>query len=475
MTLNSPSGSQPITAALLRERLHDIWPEVHERWRQLVSVPSIAWPSFDGTQVRRSAELVAGFAERLGFDHVEVVSAQNPDGSDGYPAVLARKEAPAGRPTVLLYGHHDVQPVGDESAWDTPPFELTKIDYRVFGRGASDDKAGVIVHLTAIELLAERLDVGVVLFIEGEEEAGSPSFNDFLHRYRERLAGDVIVVADSGNWAPGRPALTASLRGMVALEFTVTTLDHAVHSGMYGGVVPDAALAITRLLATLHDDDGAVAVPGLVASGEGDIEYEPEVFRSDAGVLADTQLIGRGSVSSRVWNQPALTLIGLDIPDVENASNTLQPRMRAKVSMRLAPGQDADAALAALKAHLSAHVPFGARLEFGPWEAGSPWRADPTDPVVGLAHEALSEGFGHESVSMGLGGSIPFIADLLEVFPTASILVTGVEDPDSRAHSANESQYLPDLKSAIVSEALLLDKLAGRGGAGAQHDTDNDR
>ncbi|WAL40735.1 dipeptidase [Brevibacterium sp. BRM-1] len=456
--------SQPAapTAAELRAQLSERMPAIIARLRELVAIESIAWPSMDPANVEASARRVAELAADAGFEQVEVLRGKNPDGTDGYPAVVARRPAPAGRPTVVLYAHHDVQPTGSPEDWDSEPFEAVVRGDRLFGRGAADDKAGIMVHLAALELLGDRLDCGVVLFAEGEEEAGSPSFSDFIHRYRDRLAGDVIVVADSGNWAPGVPALTSSLRGMAALEFTVRTLDHAVHSGMYGGVVPDAALAMTRLLATLHGPDGSVAVAGLGGSHEVEVDYDEAQVRTDSGVLDSTELIGTGPLSSRVWTQPSITVIGLDIPAVDSSSNTLQAAMRAKVSVRVAPGEDPAAALEALRRHLSAHVPFGATLTFGPSEAGSPWRADPSDPVVGLAREALTDGFGAPCELTGLGGSIPFIADLLEVFPGASILVTGVEDPDSRAHSANESLYLPDFESAIVSEALLLARLGAQ-------------
>src|SRR5699024_10448916 len=229
------------------------------------------------------------------------------------------------------------------------------------------------------------LGVGVVLFVEGEEEAGSPSFRNFLRTHRDRLAGDVIVVADSGNWAVGTPALTTSLRGMASLEFTVTTLDHAVHSGMYGGAVPDAALAMTRLLASLHDEDGAVAVDGLRGDETADVDYAEEVLRRDSGVLDGVDLIGRGSLASRIWTQPSITVIGLDLPDVDVSSNTLQHSVRAKLSIRVSPGQTPAEALAAVRAHLLRSAPFGARVEFGAEEGGSPWRADLSDPVVQTA------------------------------------------------------------------------------------------
>lgn len=460
MTDSNPASTAPLTAAALRTELEAIMPRVLDSLGSLVAIPSIAWPTLDPAPVRASAEAVADLARAAGFDRVDILTAHTPDGTPGYPAVVASIPAPPGRPTVVLYAHHDVQPTGDESLWDTPPFTATRVGDRLFGRGAADDKAGIMVHLTALELLGERLGVGVTLFVEGEEEAGSPSFRDFLERYRERLTGDVIVVADSGNWAAGVPALTSSLRGMAALEFTVRTLDHAVHSGMYGGLVPDAMLAMTRLLATLHDDAGAVAVPGLVRRETADVEYEEGELRRDSGVLPDIALIGSGSLASRLWAQPSITVIGLDNPHVDDSSNTLQASLRAKLSIRLAPGDSPESALAAVKQHLAEAVPFGAQIEFGPEESGSPWQADADDPVTALAQQALSDGFGVECVRMGLGGSIPFIADLTAVFPAASILVTGVEDPDARAHSANESLYLPDFASAIVSEALLLDRLA---------------
>lgn len=456
-------------AADLHTALDAIFPSVRDQLASLVAIPSIAWPSFDQSHVRRSAEAVAALAEEVGFQRVEILTAAKPDGEQGRPAVVASIPAPEGRPTVLLYAHHDVQPTGDESQWDTKPFEATEVGDRIYGRGAADDKAGILVHLTALRLLGDDLGVGVTLFVEGEEEAGSPSFRAFLETYEERLRGDVIVVADSGNWEAGTPALTSSLRGMCSLEFTVRTLDHAVHSGLYGGAVPDAMLAMTRLLGTLHREDGSVAVAGLVGSQggsgsapESEVDYAEEAFRRDSGLLDGVDAIGAGAISSRLWNQPAVTVIGLDLPDVDVSSNTLQPSVRAKVSVRLAPGDSPESAIAAVRAHLEEHVPFGAQIEFGATEGGKPWSADASDPVVATAREALSAGFGKDAVLTGLGGSIPFIADLLEVFPQASILVTGVEDPDARAHSANESLYVPDFRAAIVSEALLLESLAER-------------
>ena len=451
-------STSALDSAQLHAELDSIFDEVLSNLTDLVAIPSVAWPSFDAANVTASAEAVAGLARDLGLD-VDILSADQPDGTPGYPAVVASAPAPEGAPTVLLYAHHDVQPPGRAEDWDTEPFVATRKGDRLFGRGAADDKAGIMVHLTALRLLADRLGVGVTLFFEGEEEAGSPSFRSFLETYRDRLRADVIVVADSGNWAAGTPALTTSLRGMCAVEFEVSTLDHAVHSGMYGGVAPDAMLAMTKLLATLHDANGSVAVPGLHSSAETDIDYDEATLRTDSGVLPDTELIGSGTLASRLWTQPSITVIGLDIPDVAVSSNTLQSSLKAKLSIRLAPGDTPASAVGAIEEHLRVNLPFGAQLSIGETEGGSPWQADESDPVVQTARQALTDAWGTESVTMGIGGSIPFIADLLDVFPNASILVTGVEDPDARAHSANESLYLPDFKAAIVAEALLLQRL----------------
>lgn len=428
----------------------------------LVAIPGIAWDSFDPKELDKCAGRVRTLISDTGFDDVEILRANKPDGAPGAPGIIARRPARPGQPTVLLYAHLDVQPPGERDLWETEPFEATVIGDRIFGRGAADDKAGIMAHLAAIRALGDDLDVGVTLFFEGEEEAGSPSFRNFLETYRDRLEADVIVVADSGNWTTEIPALTTSLRGLASLEFEVATLDHAVHSGMYGGPVADAATAMIRLLSTLHSGDGSVAVPGLVSAAPPEIDYPEDTLRADAGVLDGVHLLGTGGLAERLWTKPSLTVIGMDLPKVDVASNTMQGRVKAKISMRLAAGQDADAALESLKQHLRTNAPFGAQITFTAEETGKPWSAPKDAPATRIAHEALTEAWGTQSVDIGIGGSIPFIADLIELFEDAEILVTGVEDPDSRAHSANESLHVPGFKKAILSEALLLEKLGSK-------------
>lgn len=431
----------------------------------LVRIPSIAFPGFDRAEVARSADAVKALLDDLGiFERVEIRTAVVPEtGVPGMPAVLATRRARNGRPTILLYAHHDVQPVGDESLWESPPFEPTVRGGRLYGRGAADDKAGIMAHVGALRALVAALgsdvDLGVNLFIEGEEEAGSASFAAFLHENADALRADVIVVADSGNWDATTPALTVSLRGNARFTLTVRTLEHASHSGMFGGAVPDAMLATIRLLDTLWDEDGAVAVDGVIERDAETPEYSEETLRDEAGLPAGVQPIGRGSILSRIWNKPSVTVTGIDAPSVRNASNTLTPEVSVVISMRVAPGQDARTAYAALEAHLRAHAPFGAELTFSDIDCGDGFLVDTSGTAVTAARAALEDGYGAAPVDIGVGGSIPFIADLVREFPQAQILVTGVEDPHARAHSPNESLHLDTFRHALLSEALLLERL----------------
>jgi len=319
-----------------------------------------------------------------------------------------------------------------------------------------------MVHLGALAALGGESGLGVTLFVEGEEEVGSPTFKDFLAAYADRLVADVIVVADSNNWKVGVPSLTTSLRGVVTAEFTVRTLDHALHSGMYGGPVLDAVTCAARLVATLHDADGAVAVRGLASYDDATAEYAEEDLRADTGLLDGVRLTGRGSIASRLWTQPSLTVIGMDVTSTAEASNTLIPACTVRLSLRVAPGQDPGEAAQALVRHLEENAPFGARVEASVEETGPAFKAAGDSPAASAGRWALARAWGRPPVDIGVGGSIPFIADLHDAFPEADILVTGVEDPDTRAHSQNESLHLGDWRNAILAEALLLSRLAGQ-------------
>ncbi|WP_103062748.1 M20/M25/M40 family metallo-hydrolase [Actinomyces qiguomingii] len=456
-----------ITAQAARTAVRASFERVVADLTDLVAIPSVSATGHDPTQVSRSAEHVAALLRDAGLQ-ARVSSVAGP-GGPGRPAVLAHRQGPAGAPRVLLYAHHDVQPVGDPGKWrQADPFTAERRGERLYGRGAADDGAGVITHAHALRLLAElndgELPCSVTVFIEGEEEVGSPSFENFLGAYREQLDADVIVVADSSNWRVGVPALTTSLRGVVQVDVRLDVLDHALHSGQYGGPVIDAVTAMCRLIATLHDDRGDVAVEGLIShplAAPGSPEYSESDFRADAGVLDGVALAGTGDLTARLWTKPALAVIGMDVTALPVAGNVLAPSCTARLSLRIAPGQDPAAALAALEAHLRAHIPFGAVLTVSSGEMGPAFDGAADTPAGRAAHWALTEAFGTEAVNIGQGGSIPFIATLKETFPEAQVLVTGIEDPDTRAHSEDESMHLGDLERIVTAEILLLARLGG--------------
>src|SRR3954470_8765689 len=390
----------------LRSRLAAVMSGFRADLETLVRIPSVSAPAFDQQQVEASAAAVAELLRAAGLPEVEILRV-----AGGAPAVVGRRPAPGGAPPVLVYAHHDVQPPGDPTLWDTPAFVPTERGGRLYGRGSSDDKAGVAVHLAALRTLADDLGVGVTVFVEGEEEIGSPTFAPFLAAHRERLAADVIVVADSGNWRIGVPALTTSLRGLVDGVFTVRTLDHAVHSGMYGGAVPDAMTATVRLLSAFWDADGSLAVDGLLSGEADDLGYAESDLRADTGVLDGVRLLGTGRLESRLWAGPALTITGIDAPSVATSSNTLLPSVAVKFSLRIPPGQDPAAAFAAVQAHVRAHAPWGATAEVALGEAGRPWAGQIDGPVYDVARWALEQAWGRRPVHMGVGGSIPFIPE----------------------------------------------------------------
>lgn len=441
----------------LVDRVREVLPSVRRDLEDLVRIESVWADPGRRSEVHRSAQAVADLLSQAGFGDVKIVS------EGGAPAVIARHPAPPGAPTVLLYAHHDVQPEGDRGQWASPPFEPTERDGRLHGRGSADDKAGIATHLAAFRAHGGRPPVGVTVFVEGEEESGSPSLARLLAAHRDTLAADVIVIADSDNWSVDTPALTVSLRGLVDCVVEVATLDHGLHSGLWGGVVPDALTVLVRLLASLHDDDGNVAVAGLHETDTAALnypDYPAERVRTDSGLLDGVSEIGSGSVPQRLWAKPAITVIGIDTTPIEKASNTLIPRARAKVSMRVAPGGDAAAHLNALTAHLQSHAPWGAHVSVTRGDLGEPYAIDASGDVYDAARAAFRRAWGAEPIDMGMGGSIPFIAEFAAAFPQAKILVTGVEDPGTQAHSINESLHLGVLERAAISEALLLANLA---------------
>lgn len=428
---------------------------IREELESLVRIPSVSHPGHDPAQVRRSAEETARI---LGDSGLEARLLEVPEAP---PAVLATYPAPPGAPTVLLYAHHDVQPTGPRELWHSEPFEPVERSGRLYGRGTSDDKCGVVIHAGAMRAWQGKPPVGIKAFVEGEEEWGSPNLATFLERYGPELRADAIVLADAGMWREGYPGLTVSLRGIVACDVEVRTLDHAVHSGEFGGPVPDALTVLARTLAKLHDDKGNVAVPGIATGPADPLDLSEDELRRQTGLRPGVRLIGEGGLTERMWTRPSVSVLGIDAPRIEGSTNQLVPFARARVSMRIPPGQDPDAAMGALVEHLQASVPWGAEVTLTPRNSGRPYRVDPGGPAYDAMRRAMREAWGREATLMGMGGTIPFVADFKRAFPEATVLLTGAADPTSNAHSEDESLSLADLERSVVAEGLFFAHLAG--------------
>lgn len=422
---------------------------------RLISIPSISSMPEHDADVAACADAVSGLFRDLGASEVKLL-----DGG-GKPAVWANFPGPEGTPTVLLYAHYDVQPTGDADAWTSPAFEPTERGGRLYARGSADDKGGVALHLAALRVFNGKPPVGVKVFIEGEEEIGSPTMPTLLDRYRDELAADVYVVADSVNWEVGKPSLTTSLRGVADCQVTVSTLAEGLHSGQFGGVVPDALTALCRVLATLHDEAGNVAIEGLVSGPGPDLDYPEDRLLEETGLLEGVSQIGDGSVVERMWFKPSASVLAIDATPVAKASNTLIPSARAKVSVRLVPGQDPVAAAKALEDHLRKNAPWGAHVDVAAGQCGAPSRITLDGPRAEAAKAAFREAFGVEAVEIGCGGSIPIVAEFADRNPGALVLVTAVTDPNSRMHGIDESLDLGDFAKAALAETLLLNNLAG--------------
>ena len=436
----------------LADTVHAQQPQVRDDLAALVAVESVSADPARRDRVQASAEAVAALLTGAGCPDVRIVAA------GGMPAVIGRYPAPLGAPTVCLYAHHDVQPEGDPATWLTAPFVATERGERLHGRGTADDKGGFAVHLAALRAFDGQPPVGVTVFVEGEEEIGSPSLERLLTQEHDALAADVFAIADSVNWDVGTPAFTTSLRGLADCVVTVSTLDHAVHSGSFGGPVPDALTTLCRLLGTLHDEQGDVAVEGLAVAEPADLDYPEERLRAEAGLLDGVGWIGTGTLVERLWSKPAIAVIALTTTPVAQASNTLIPSAQAKISLRVAPGDDAVAALGHLDRHLQEHVSWGAQVRVDRGDTGQPALIPFDGPYAEAARTAFREAWGTDAVFVGQGGSIPMVAAFREAFPGATVLVTAVSDPDSRPHGANESLHPGDLERACLAEALMLER-----------------
>jgi cysteinylglycine-S-conjugate dipeptidase len=447
----------------LRARIAADMPRVIAELERLVRIPSMGYRDYDPANVRASAETTRDILGDAGVADVRLLEL---DG--GHPAVFGSLPGPEDAPTVLLYAHHDVQPEGPIEEWDTPPFEPVVKDGRMYGRGAADDKSGIVVHAAAIRSLLEDsgVPVTVKVLVEGEEECSTEHLPALVEGNADLLRADVAVIADGGNYRTGLPTLNASIRGVTDIVVQVRVLPRAQHSGAYGGPIPDAITALARIIATLHDEHGDVAIQGLRRFQWEGTQIPEDEFREESGVLDQIELIGSGTLADRLLTAPAVAVLGVDAPAIAGSSNQIVPVARARVSLRIAPGDDPAAARGALVAHLRRHAPWGVEVTFeegSGFEAGHGYLVDTSSAASRAATEALREAYGRDPIELGSGGSIPLVPMLTQTFPRIDVLIWGAMDDRSLIHSVNESVDLGEIERIALAEALFLRALAGVG------------
>ncbi|MGW3717693.1 M20/M25/M40 family metallo-hydrolase [Streptomyces sp. NPDC005133] len=424
---------------------------------RLTAIPSVSFPGFPPEPLQQAHDLLVDLLRDAGVERIERL-----DLPDTAPIIVAEVPPPSpDAPTVLLYGHYDVQPPGDESLWQSPPFEPTPIDggLGLRARGVADDKANIIVHLGGLRAYEGKPPVGLKIVLEGQEEYGS-AFDDYPPTDPDRFACDAMVIADTGNIRPGSPTLTAGLRGASEVFVEVRTLDEARHSGEFGGAAPDALLVLLTALGTLHDVHGDVAVEGLRREEWTGTAYTQEEFRSLAGVRDGLPLMGTGSLGERLWSGPAITVIGIDAPGVDHAASAVVPYARAKLNLRFHPQQDPEEAQGLLVTHLQSMRPFGIPLTVTSGDAGPGFEPATEGPAYRAARTALREGWGKDPEFVASGGSIPLVNGLSKAAPGAEVLLFGAQDSMCNLHAPNERLLFSELRSAVIAEAAFLREYA---------------
>jgi acetylornithine deacetylase/succinyl-diaminopimelate desuccinylase-like protein len=441
----------------LNVRIADDRTRITEELARLVAIPSVGYDGFDPANVRASADATSGILRDAGLDDVRLLEL---DG--GHPAVFGQIVGPAGAPTVLLYAHHDVQPAADAESWDTDPFEPTIRDGRMYGRGSCDDKCGIVIHAAAIRALIAGgpPPATIKVVVEGEEECSTEHLPDLVKGHADLLRADVAIVADGGNIRTGHPTITTSIRGSSAIKVRVDVLPQAVHSGAFGGPLPDAITALSRMIASLHSDDGEVAVRGLYSFAWAGADVTEQEFRDESHVFPEVRLLGSGSIAERTLSKPSLDVLALEAPRLNEVANQIVPTATAVVGLRMAPGEDYAVAAEKVARHLRKAAPWGVRATVTvEGEPGAGYLVDPSSPSFTAAREALRAAFDHDVVEIGSGGSIPLVPMLAETFPGIQVLIWGAADQLSNYHSRNESVDLGEVVRMAQAEAMFLSAL----------------
>jgi len=431
-----------------------LMPDVVEDLKHLIRYRSVAFPGYPSEPVKAMADATVEVLKQYGLQDVHLI-----DIPGGYPVVYGEIQAPLGAPTIMMYAHYDVQPAQREDGWDTDPWMPLEKGGRIYGRGAADDKSGIMITAASLKIFGGKPPVGIKVLIEGEEET-TGHLEEFITSHPEFFKCDVFIIVDNGNLSVGDPAIITILRGEVSCIIDVQTLDHAVHSGSFGGAAPDALVSLIRILATLHDARGDVAVKGLRSDTIGNMEYREEIYRQNAGLLEGVDLIGTGPLSSRLWSKPSVTVIGIDAPSISTASNILIPRASAKISMRISPDADPHRELHLLMDHLRAVAPWNVHIEVREVSDNSGFICPTDGSGFATASRALETAFKKPIRKIGAGGSIPLLRILHNAVPKAEFILWGAQDTSySRIHGTDESVDIHELERVIVAQSLFLQYL----------------
>lgn len=428
-------------------------------------IPSVSFPGYPPETLVESAKWTARRMQDAGLENVALLEIPGAP-----PYVYGDWLHAPDAPTILLYAHHDVQPPGRPEKWLSPAFEPEHRGDRLYGRGVVDDKAGGLMHIAALEAYLKtsgKLPVNVRFFIEGEEETGSHYLEQFIQQYRDKLACDLMVLTDTANLDIGLPSLTYRLRGLVDAIIEVRTLDHPVHSGMWGGPALDALSALNQILARLTGPEGKIAIPdfyegvrpvtGVEKERLEALPFDEKKFLEQLGAVPSLRVSGEKdfSVYEKIWCRPAAAILGIDAPQVEKTSNQIVESARAKVSIRIVSDMDPEKSRERLVRFLEKDPPAGAEVKVTPGTAGRPWHVNPVGPAYEAAARALKKGYGREAAFIGCGGTIPFVEPLTLAFGGIPALLVGLEDPYCNAHGENESLYLPDWEKGMKSAVYL--------------------
>lgn len=441
-----------------------------ENLKKLVKIPSISLNGFDKDKVKLSAEATAEVLQQSGLENIEILELEN----EVHPYVYAEWIHKPDAPTLLLYAHHDVQPPGRDEKWNSNPFIPTEKNGRLYGRGTADDKAGIIAHSAAISSFLKtngELPVNVKVIIEGEEEIGSNHLAQFVHAHKEKLKADGIIVTDCANVDSGIPSITTALRGLVAVDIEVEALEHPVHSGLWGGILPDPVIALSHILATLTDERGNIKIKDILKdvlplSNEEKLNFSSikmeNIARTATGLLKELPfIVSESEIAERLWKYPSLSINAIQSGSKKLVSNIIQDAAWARVSIRIVPNMKPQEVLDKLTKHIHKVCPAGFRLKVTSESASNWWSiANPKADVYQIAARALEKGYGHTTQFIGCGASIPFVQPLTDEFGGIPAILVGVEDPYTNAHSENESLLLSDFKKSILGQIYMLSDLA---------------